>query len=456
LPKQIRRNASRPSAGQQPPHRKIAEQRQYSEEENIMQRNSIPGLFMAATVAAAMALGSSAGVQAQNLMVWGSDLQADPKIAALWEEIANRFVADNPGVTVEYMLPTGNISNGAVQAAIQSDAGPDVMLTNSGVGRVTIVANAKLVQPLTAQYTEMGWKDKLYPWLYEQLTKQFGGEIYEVPDGVDAIAIWYHKDMFEEHGWSLDGGWADFEATLDEIKAAGIEPIAVGIRNCCNGGHLIGNFIQAAAGPDVIAQVMNGEIPWTDPRPLLGGQRLVEAVKAGRINTQMSALDQDGAIRLWANKRAAIFFAGPWLISNVRQLGYDISNMGYATIPSDIEGASVPTGGVGWSWFVPTSSKQPELAMKWIDHMLSEDIMRLRMEHETSAQIMMREVEGVTPPVPVLNDIFAAAARGVGYNPSVHIPGSALDTYYQVIGGLVGGQVSAEEGFAQIDAKMGD
>jgi raffinose/stachyose/melibiose transport system substrate-binding protein len=421
-----------------------------------MLKSTMATTAMALMAATASLLGTTAAVQAQNLVVWGSDLQADPEIAPLWEEIADRFVADNPGVTVEYMLPTGNISDGAVQAAIQSDAGPDVLLTNSGVGRVTIVAKAKLVQPLTAQYKEMGWRDQLYPWLYEQLIEHFDGEIYEVPDGVDAIAMWYHKDMFEENGWSLEGSWADFEATLDDIKAAGIEPIAVGIRNCCNGGHLIGNFLQAAAGQEVMGEVVTGEIPWTDPRPLLGAQRLVDAVTAGRINTQMSALDQDGATRLWANKRAAIFFGGPWFISSVRALDYDIANMGYTTIPSDLEGASIPTGGVGWSWMVPTSSKQPELAMKWIDHILSDDIMRLRMEHGTSTQIMMREVADVTPPIPVLNDVFAAAAEGVGYNPSVHIPGSALDTYYQVIGGLVGGQVSAEDGLAQIDAKMGD
>src|SRR5690606_30647115 len=131
---------------------------------------------------------------------------------------------------------------------------------NSGVGRVTIVSNAKLVQPLTAYYESEGWKDQLYPWLYDLLTTQFGGEIYEVPDGVDAIAMWYHKDMFEENGWSLDGSWADFEATLDAIKAKGIEPIAVGIRNCCNGGHLIGNFLEASAGPEVMGDVVAGRL----------------------------------------------------------------------------------------------------------------------------------------------------------------------------------------------------
>ena len=85
------------------------------------------------------------------------------------------------------MPPTGTISNGAVQAAIQSDAGPDVILTNSGIGRISVVKNAKQVMPLTEQYEKRGWKDKIYPWLYTELKGQFGGEIYEVPDGLDAL-----------------------------------------------------------------------------------------------------------------------------------------------------------------------------------------------------------------------------------------------------------------------------
>ena len=415
----------------------------------------IPRLVAAVAVALSASFAATGWSQAQNLVVWGSDLQADPEVAALWEDIAHRFEAANPGVTVEYMHPTGNISNGAVQAAIQSDAGPDVLLTNSGVGRVTIVSNAKLVQPLTPYYESMGWKAKLYPWLYDLLAGQFDGEIYEVPDGVDAIAMWYHKDLFAEHGWTLDGSWSDFETTLQKIKEAGLEPIAVGVRGCCNGGHLFGNFLEAAAGPEVMSKVVNGETPWTTPEPLLGAERLVDAVKHGWINPQMSGIDQDGATRLWVNKRAAIFFGGPWFIGSARQLDYDISNMGYATIPSDIAGASIPTGGVGWSWFVPTSSKQPDLAVKWIDYMLSDEIIKLRIEAPTSSQIMMREMPGATPPIAVLATVFEAAAKGVGFNPSVHIPGSALDTYYQVIGGLVGGQVSAHDGLAEIDAKMG-
>ena len=53
-------------------------------------------------------------------------------------------------------------------------------------------------------------------------------------------------------------------------------------------------------------------------------------------------------------------------------------------MPSDLPGEVIPTGGVGWSWLVPVSSKQPDLAMEWIDFMLSDPVMKKRAQAAAS------------------------------------------------------------------------
>ena len=222
--------------------------------------------------AGALAFGSVVAASpagAQTLHMWGPEKIADPAVAELWEKIADGFEATHPGVTIEYIAPTGTISNGAVQAAIQSDAGPDVVLTNSGIGRMTTVVNSKLVQPLTADY-EAGWKDQIYPWLYEQLKQPFDGEIYEVPDGLDALAIWYHKDMFAEHGWEFPDSYDGFLELLQKIQDAGVQPIVAAPNNTGSAGHIFGNVLQVTAGSDVMGDVVSGEIPWTDDRVVAG------------------------------------------------------------------------------------------------------------------------------------------------------------------------------------------
>jgi raffinose/stachyose/melibiose transport system substrate-binding protein len=406
--------------------------------------------------ALAALLSATSYAHAQTLRMWGPEQITEPLVAELWNGIKADFEAANPGVTVEFMPPTGTISNGAVQAAIQSDAGPDVVLTNSGIGRITVVKNANQVMPLTKQYEERGWKGQIYPWLYADLQGQFGGEIYEVPDGLDALGVWYHKDLFAEKGWAIPATWTEFVGLLKQIKEAGIQPIAVGPRTPAHAGHLFGNLLQTASGTDTVLKALKREIAFDDQAILPGAVRMRELVDAGLIEKEMAGLDLEGASRLWFSKRAAIFVAGPWFTANARKAGYDLANAGYAAMPSDIAGESKPTGGVGWSWLVPVNSKQPELALKWIDHILSDAVMKKRAQNPASTMIYPRELAGVEPPTPVLKEIFAVAAKGVGYNPSVYLPGPVVETYFQVLQGLVSAQITGEEGMAQIQAKMAE
>mgnify|MGYP006185283423 CR=1 FL=1 len=73
-----------------------------------------------ASAAALMAAGLATGAAAQTLVMWGPEQITEPLIAELWNGLKAEFEAANPGVTVEFMPPTGTISNGAVQAAMEA------------------------------------------------------------------------------------------------------------------------------------------------------------------------------------------------------------------------------------------------------------------------------------------------------------------------------------------------
>ncbi|MBL8833381.1 MAG: extracellular solute-binding protein [Rhodospirillales bacterium] len=405
-------------------------------------------------LAAAMVLFLAEAAAAQTLRMWGPEQLNDPEIAKLWNEIKADFEKRNPGVTVQYMQPTGTISNGAVQAAIQSDAGPDVLLTNSGIGRVGVVANAKLVQPLGAAYEKRGWKDRLHPWLYAELKRQFDGEIYEFPDGLDVIGLWYHKDVMTQKGWQVPQTYAQLLALFDEARKAGLQPLVVGPRNNASGGHLFGNLMQVTAGRDKVGEVVAGKRPWTDPAIVASAQRVIDLVERGALAKDMVALDLDAAARLFFTKRAAFMFAGPWFTSNARRAGYDLDKAGFMPLPVDPgQGESLPTGGVGWSWMVSAKSKQTDLALRWIDYIVSQEVMVKRATHASNWMVFPQALPGLQPSTPILKTIFDSANKGVGYNPSVYIPGNVVEAYLQAITGLVGGQVNAKDAMAGIQVQ---
>ena len=122
----------------------------------MLRRTMLASVLGALVGATALAM-SCTTASAQTLVMWGPEQITEPLTAELWNGLKADFESANPGVTVEFMPPTGNITNGAVQAAIQSNAGPDVILTNSGIARVTTVVDAKLIAPLTSDYASRGW-----------------------------------------------------------------------------------------------------------------------------------------------------------------------------------------------------------------------------------------------------------------------------------------------------------
>ena len=402
-------------------------------------------LRMAAAAALMLPL-TALPAAAETLRVWGPEQYTQDEVRALWDELDAKFEAMHPGVTVEHMQPTGTINDGAVQAAIQSGVGPDVLLTNSGVGRVGIVARANLIQPLTEAYAEHGWGERLYPWLYADLQRQFDGALYEWPDGLDAIGLWYHADVMAEHGWELPDSYSGMLELFDEIKEAGLFPLMVGPRSNFNGGHLFGQILQATAGRDVVGDVLYTKEPWTHEAMVAGATRLQELVERGHIPREAVGMNLDEASRLWFTKRAVFFVAGPWFTNNARSAGFDLTNAAYAPMPSDLESESMPTGGIGWSWMVPTNARNPDLALAWVDFITSDEAMLTRARHPTSWMVYPRELPPFEPAIAALNDVYTAATeKGIGYNPSVYMPGNVLDTYYQVIQGLIGDQVSPEE-----------
>lgn len=271
-------------------------------------------------------------VNGQVLHVWGSSVQ--PEIKDMWDQLKAAFEAEHPGVTVEYIIPTVSVDDGAVQAAIRSGAGPDVLLTNAGVGRVGLLAQAGLIEPLTDLYAEQGWDERLHLWLLDDLKQQYEGTLYEFPDGLDAIGLWYHRDILEQYGWDLPDTYDEFLALGDMIKEQGVFPLIVGPRSDFNGGHLFGNIIQATAGRQVMEAVIYGDGAWNQPELVEAAERLRQLVEGGYIPQEAVSLDFSEASRLWFNKRAVFLVAGPWLVNNARTAEVVMDDFGYIPMPS--------------------------------------------------------------------------------------------------------------------------
>ena len=71
---------------------------------------------------------------------------------------------------------------------------------------------------------DMTWRESFLPGSLDPYT--YGGRAYAIPLPYFVSAVWYNRKMFREHGWTLPRMWDEFFALCEQIKAAGIAPVA--------------------------------------------------------------------------------------------------------------------------------------------------------------------------------------------------------------------------------------
>ena len=72
-----------------------------------------------------------------------------------WQRFVDDFCEKNPGYTVERKLSQA-VDTGAIQATLSADDAPDILMVNSGPGRVLPLAQAGMLEDLTPYYEERG------------------------------------------------------------------------------------------------------------------------------------------------------------------------------------------------------------------------------------------------------------------------------------------------------------
>ena len=124
-------------------------------------------------------------------------------------------------------------------------------VTNAGLNYWALIRNGQ-VQPLDEYLDGPNWEgDKTWrqSFLPGSLDRfQYQGKTYGIPFLYVVFAVWYNKNMFAEHGWEPARTWDEFFALCEQIKAAGIPPLAFQGRYPGYAGAVIDNSYYHLAG----------------------------------------------------------------------------------------------------------------------------------------------------------------------------------------------------------------
>jgi len=368
-------------------------------------------------------------------------------------DIIEDFMEENPNVKVELEPSTLEyFESGGLQLALSSGKGPDIIQIDAAPARMGLLANAGLLLPLDKFYEQYDWKSAFFPWAMEWVT--YGNKKYGIPHEVEFIGPLYNKEIFKKLGLTEPRKYEDFITILEKLKNAGYNPpICIGLRNKYAGGWLFGNYIQACAGRKYFETILNGVGRWDNPWIIKAASEMQKLVKKKYISKDLAlALKADEAeSELWWTGKSGVYFVGTWLVSDIEEHSFPGEWFPLPPINSRLPGGY--TGGLGSGFSIAKMTKYPEVATEVLNFIF--------FNRESQRKII--EEGKVVPAIPIeverfdLSPLFKKVittlrTEEVGYNPSVVIPGSVKEVYYENIVGLIGLMVTPEQACKNIQS----
>jgi ABC-type glycerol-3-phosphate transport system substrate-binding protein len=239
---------------------------------------------------------------------------------------------------------------------------------------------------------------------------------------------------------------------LATIKDAGYIPISVGALDGWPLAHIWSDFVHTNLPIDFIAGLESGDpsSTWNDPRMIEATVKLKEWADAGYFQDDILATSYMDGNNLFINSEAAINIGGTW------------NNSTFASQPEfEVRFFPVPQMNPDLPWhlngytpnnafMVPVYTEHLDLAIQFVDYMLSEEVATAKWD---AGDIVAYMFDEVPPPVfPLQADVYEAMqGKGTGYYLG-NYDSEVQAVSWQVLQEVVVGASTPEDAMDQIQA----
>ncbi|WP_062318124.1 extracellular solute-binding protein [Demequina maris] len=298
-------------------------------------------------------------------------IQTQEPQRSVWQQIADSFTADHPGVEIEITVQNDADFKTALDARVQAQDVPDIFQTWGG-GVLQNQVDAGAVQDITDATSS--WIGNLTPAAVS--VTNVDGVQYGVPYDAGLVGFWYNKALFAEAGIDAPPTtWDEFTADIQKLKDSGTTPIALGAADKWPAMFYWAELALASGGIDVMDQAaVDGD--FTGPAFVDAGDQIVDLVDMGAFQDGFlgaAYADASGQASLVANGKAAMELMGSWapgtqasVAGNGEGLGDDlgwfpfpgVTDVGFGGVNSFAVGADAPAEAVEFLEYLANDENQ--------------------------------------------------------------------------------------------------
>jgi raffinose/stachyose/melibiose transport system substrate-binding protein len=357
-------------------------------------RPHLPLLLLAVLLVLLTACGSSSApagtpspAAATTIRVWYS---TDDPAERVWShQLARRYEASHPDVTVQFSVYSFEDLNTKLELALSAGNPPDaVYVTPRGPGIPVYVANHQL-RDLTPYARAGHWAAKLQPGLLARYNGPFSylgaprGHIVAVPTTLAAVGVLYNRTLLQKLHLSVPRSPAAFNAALVKAKAAGYTPIGIGNADGWVGDDLYLTLVNAMVPPSALEpeQRLSAQFSFTRPPFLRAANQLRAWASNGYLTPNFGGLDAQEGINLFFRGKTLFQLISssqnPQITQNEVATGLPI---GVFAFPTDRGVRTSPSSGY-LGWVIPRAAAHPHAAADFIGSLLTGSTARFLLQH---------------------------------------------------------------------------
>ncbi len=215
----------------------------------------------------------------------------------IYSEICEEFTK-NFGIEVELVPLKSQIFGAEFDELLKGDFVPDVAYCN-GPYQLSNLAEKNLIYPLTNLWEKDSWDEN-----YGKFKKSVShnDEIYGLPISCNLIGLYFNNVMLAKYG-NAPENWEQFIEICEKIKADGVAPIALGLKDKGAIRAWFDYLNLRINGPDFYSKMINGEIEYTDERIVKVFETWKDFSARGFFNENYKEISQTDAFPrlIWGN-----------------------------------------------------------------------------------------------------------------------------------------------------------
>jgi raffinose/stachyose/melibiose transport system substrate-binding protein len=329
-------------------------------------------------------------------------IQTEESQKNYWQDLADRFTAENPHVTIEITVMENENFKTKMTTVMQTGEVPDLFQSWGG-GTMNAQADAGLLRDITAFLDEGGWRDTFSEGALGVYS--YNGINYGVPRDMGMVGVFYNTELFAEAGIDAPPAtWTELLEDIQTLKDAGITPIAEAAGDkwpAAFSWEYLATRIGGQAAFDAAANTRTGS--FTDEPFVQAGYKLLELVDAEAYQDGFLAATWGDSSTIMGNGEAAMCVMGQWAPGSFRENSADgkglDGKLGWFPFPMVEGGAGDLNDALGGGNGFVVGKDAPDEAIEFLKFMLTVEEQQKQTDLGMGVPVVIGADEGIDDPI---------------------------------------------------------